>query len=171
MSKRSDAKYFRWLVSQVHADEEREYSELFYQLHHKEFVWIVPNDDNRVQDGLDLRTEYLNGGAPPQSFRTTGVSVLEVLIGLSRRLAFITGGDPYLWAWQLLENIGLHRMWDPMSKRKAELLEETLENLIWRKYDRDGVGGFFPLAWAEEDQTKIELWYQMAAYVNEIHEP
>jgi hypothetical protein len=48
-------------------------------------------------------------------------------------------------------------------------VEEILYALIWRTYDPDGVGGFFPLAWPKEDQTKIEIWYQMNAYAKEIH--
>jgi hypothetical protein len=31
------------------------------------------------------------------------------------------------------------------------------------------MGGLFPLAWTDDDQTQIELWYQMAEYIEEIH--
>jgi hypothetical protein len=96
-------------------------------------------------------------------------SVLEVMIGLSRRLAFYAGGEPEGWAWQLLCNLDLRTFRDPLSRRKASVVAELLHSLIWRTYAPDGTGGFFPLAWPKEDQTKVELWYQMSAYVEEIH--
>jgi hypothetical protein len=48
-------------------------------------------------------------------------------------------------------------------------VEDILDTCIWRTYQPDGQGGFFPLAWPEEDQTKVELWYQIAAYIDELH--
>ena len=58
-------------------------------------------------------------------------------------------------------------MYDPISKRKSIKIDDILDTLIWRTYEYDGIGGFFPLTNAEEDQTKVEIWYQMAAYINE----
>lgn len=139
-------------------------------MHSKEFVWLIPNDDNRIQDGKDLRREFLHDNDDP-GFVTLDqpCSVLEVLVGLSRRISFAAGGSAEGWAWQLLLNLDLERMSDPLSQRKATKVDQILEALIWRTYNPDGTGGFFPLSWPEEDQTKIELWYQMSAYVNEIH--
>jgi hypothetical protein len=89
------------------------------------------------------------------------------LVALSRRLEFIAGGEQDVWAGQLLKNLGLDKMYDPVSARKINQIEDILEALIWRTYERDGKGGFFPLKHTEEDQTKVEIWYQMNAYVNE----
>ena len=30
------------------------------------------------------------------------------------------------------------------------------------------MGGFFPLAFPKEDQTKVEIWYQMSGYLEEL---
>lgn len=165
MTRSPETRYFGWLRRQVYTPEGTDYMDLFAHLHHKEFVWIIPNDDNRVVDALDLRREFL--GEAHQISRH-GVSVLEVLVSLSRRLEFQAQGKAARWAWTLLENLELHKMRDPVSKRKADRIEDILEALIWRTYERDGVGGFFPLAWPQEDQTKVELWYQMSAYINEL---
>lgn len=164
-----EEQYFGWLKSQIAIDYGRETSKtcdgLFAWLHSKEFVWIIPNDDNRVEDGLDLRTEFL-GGAHYEILQN-GVSILEVLVSLSRRLAFNAEGDPTKWAWQLIVNLELHKFADPLTNRDEDKIEETLERLIWRQFHPDGQGSFFPLKVAKEDQTKIELWYQMSAYINE----
>jgi hypothetical protein len=158
--------YLGWLGSQVLIDNGKSYEHLLRILLEKEFVWLIPNDDNRIADGIEVRQEHA---------RETGChydapcGVLEVMIGLSRRLEFMAGGDAVGWAWQLICNLDLQRMSDPIGRRKAIKVEEILQTLVWRNYDPDGSGGFFPLAWPTEDQTKVEVWYQMAAYVEEIH--
>lgn len=159
--------YFRWLTDRVQEDghPRHTYGDLFLMLYNTEFVWIIPNDDNRVMDGLDLRVEFFHRrGAIKRP-----CSVLEVLVGLSRRLAWLAGGSPEGWAWQLLCNLELHTFRDPISQKKAKRVDEILYALIWRTYDVDGYGGFFPLTRPRGDQRQIEIWYQMHAYVKEIH--
>jgi hypothetical protein len=73
-----------------------------------------------------------------------------------------------IWAWKLIKNLKLHNMYDPLTSRKVDIIDEKIEALIWRTYEPDGSGGFFPLKNAKEDQTKVEIWYQMNAYVIEI---
>lgn len=166
--------YLRWLASQIREEEKsKEYWDLFSIMFEKEFAedWLVPNDGNRLVDGLDLRVEF----AHAQHIRVDAMqnlgpcSFLEVLIGLSRRLAFAAGGSAPGWARQLVMNLELDKMSDPLTRRKARQVDDILDNVIRRTYDPDGTGGFFPLAWADEDQTKKELWYQMAAYIDELH--
>jgi len=158
--------YLGWLGSRINCADGRSYQGLLYILLEKEFVWLIPNDDNRIADGLEIRSEFteetgLRYDAP--------CSVLEVIFGLARRLEFMAGGEEAGWAWQLICNLELHKLSDPVGPRKAIRAEEILETLVWRNYNPDGAGGFFPLAWPEADQTKVEIWYQLAAYVEEIH--
>lgn len=171
MTRQLDDEYLEWLKAQVYdGSSSKTYDELLSLLHDKEFVWIIPNDDNRLEDGLDVRNEFLDV-REVHPLLHKGVSVLEVLVGLSRRMAFAAGREPRYWAWQLLGNLGLHRMSDPVGIIKTTTIDEILETLIWRNYEPDGRGGFFPLRHPREDQTKVELWYQMNAYINEIFEP
>jgi hypothetical protein len=177
--KKIDRDYFKWLTSQIEIRNNRSYNELFRRLQDTEFVWIVPNDDNRVYDGLTLRTDFLgeDDGIPVEQILRfpvrygEGASVLEVIIGLSRRLSFNAGGEAPFWAWKLIENLHLGSKFDPLNKRKLEEIDDILERLIWRTYERNGEGGFFPLNWSGDDQRKIEIWYQMNAYMSEIHQP
>lgn len=160
-----DYDYFEWLTEQIHIPNDKSYSELFERMHNLEFVWTVPNDDNRVQDGKDLRYEFLENRRG--KLHLEFVTVLEVLVALSRRVAFTAGGEPRQWAWRLLKNLRLTKCCDPFDDRRATNVEEILENLVWRTYREDGQGGFFPLRQASEDQTKVEIWYQMNLFVNE----
>lgn len=161
-----DYDYYEWLVKQVHIPNGKTYRDLFEQMHNLEFVWTVPNDDNRVQDGVDLRTEFLDGSH--RHLMISGATFLEVLIGISRRLAFTAGGEASYWAWILLKNLRLQKCSDPLTEVKIAKVKDILDAVIWRTYQRDGRGGFFPLQNPAEDQTKVEIWYQLNAYVIEM---
>ena len=162
---KTDYKYYEWLVSQVETPGDRTYNGLFERMHNFEFVWFVPNDDNRHQDGLDLRLEFLNGNAP--TLHLAGATMLEILVSLSRRVAFTAGGDERRWAWKLLKNLKLNKMSDPLTEAKAQRIDDILYAVVWRTYDRNGNGGFFPLKDSLDDQTKVEIWYQLNKYVIE----
>lgn len=161
-----DISYYEWLISQIKTPVERTYNDMFERMHNLEFVWTVPNDNNRVQDGIDLRFEF--AGSDSRKLTLKIVTFLEVLVALSRRVAFVAGGDERVWAWILIKNIGLNKMSDPLTNGRTDKIEEILHTLIWRTYDYDGNGGFFPLKNPEKDQAKVEIWYQMNTYVNEM---
>lgn len=137
-------------------------------LYVKEFVWFVPNDDNRIEDGKDLRIEFVDReeAVADQGWMRLGCSMLELLMGLSRRLAFETDGEPRYWFWEMIDNMGL-RGYTDRSRFTDDSINEILDAIIWRTYSETGEGGIFPLQNPHEDQRKIELWYQMAAYVLE----
>lgn len=163
---RLDVEYYEWLIEQVDIPNGKSYRELFELMHNKEFVWTVPNDDNRVQDGSDLRYEFGNESHPNLALEF--VTMLEVLVSLSRRVAFTAGGRADKWAWRLLKNLRLHKMFDPIPSMKVEIVNDILDEVIWRTYDSSGRGGFFPLNNPMEDQRQVEIWYQMNKYVIEM---
>ena len=160
-----DYDYFEWLVSQIHIPNGKNYNELFEVMHNTEFHWTIPNDDNRIQDGIDLRGYFLDGRK--KEIKLEGATLLEILVSLSKKLAFTASGNPKKWAWKLLKNLRLTKMSDPLTEADVERINDVLDALIWRTYQPNGKGGFFPLQHPEEDQTKVELWYQMNKYVME----
>jgi hypothetical protein len=170
-----DESYFRWLYSQVCDVEEirpsRTYWGLLRQLYVTEFVWIIPNDDNRADDGKDLRAFFAKemglydyAGIIDPVWESLGCSMLELLIGLSRRLSFQAEGEPRVWFWRLIKNANLLLDCDLRKFPRAEI-SEKLDRIIWRKYEYNGHGGLFPLRDSYADQREVELWYQMQAYV------
>jgi len=168
-----DELYLEWLYSQVGSVRERNPSRTYWKilkiLFTKEFVWIVPNDDNRAEDGRDLRQEFLEDhdiqSADPNWTRL-GCSVLELMVGLSRRLSFEDDGEPDAWFWRLMENLGLER-YNDHTLIPERAVDELLNGLIWRTYKHNGAGGFFPLKRTIKDQRGIEIWYQACAYLLE----
>lgn len=168
-----DGLYLTWLYGQVGSVVEknpsRTYWKVLRQLYTTEFVWFIPNDDNRAEDGKGLRQRFLEH----QGIRNVdpnwlhiGCSMLELMISLAERLSFQDGGGPRAWFWQLMENLDLERHNDNTLVPEKQI-ERILNDVVWRTYRRNGRGGFFPLKRAVEDQTKIELWYQMSAYLLE----
>lgn len=175
MSAYLDERYFHWLYGQVCSVEaqnpSRTYVNLLSIMYTKEFVWLVPNDDNRVEDGKDLRYEFLEdiGTTPEERDRLwleLGCSFLEMLIALSRRLSFEAGDSPRVWFWHLIENLELEEFSDRVDISK-EHVDGVLDRVIWRTYEYNGGGGLFPLQYPEQDQRKVELWYQLSDYIVE----
>lgn len=165
--------YFDWLTRQIRIPPQapKSYLEMFSVLYGTQFVWTIPGDDNRAHDGTDLRREFHEQSLIDEPIFVGPASVLEVLVALSRKVAFAAGGESEPWAWELLVNLGLEHFSDPMSGQQREELKARLEELLWRQYNPNGYGGFFPLTHPATDQTQLEIWKQMQAYVNEIDIP
>lgn len=168
-----DDLYLPWLYSQVGGRDVRERNssrthwKLLRQLYTTEFVWIIPNDDNRAEDGKCLREEFAKEKEfdfVDPDWMNIGCSFLEMLVALSRRLSFEGEGTPRVWFWHLLENLGLTNCTDRRRYSSKEV-DEALNDVIWRTYDYDGRGGLFPLRRATRDQRDIEIWYQLSAYL------
>lgn len=169
-----DEQYFRWLYGQVSdvrlRNPSRTYWSLLKLLHTKEFVWIIPNDDNRLEDGRQLRYEFLDAEGIEEvdpHWLDLGCSMLEMLIALSLHLEFEDDSrSAQQWFWQMLQNLDIHKCTD-RHQWSEEDVDEILDNVIWRTYKPNGRGGLFPLKHAHDDQRDVELWYQFNAYLLE----
>lgn len=166
--------YLSWLYKQVIPRRLRAPRKTFHnllgQLHEKEFVWFVANDDNRVEDGRDLRKEFVQetGYDVDPAWLDLGCSFLEMLIGLSRRLAFEMEGEPVEWFWELISNLQLSECNDLPNQFSRDDVDEIMDAVIWRTYAHDGRGGLFPLRYPTRDQREVEIWYQLNAYLLEL---
>lgn len=172
MGRPLDELYLEWLYDQVGAvgtDPSTGHWELLKILATKEFVWIVPNDDNRAEDGRFLRHEFLseqNLKLDDPHWMRLGCDMFELLVGISRRLAFEGDGEPREWFWEMINNLGLYNYRDG-GHIPVGTINEVLDDLIWRTYEPDGRGGLFPLKYPEQDQRDVEIWYQLNAYLLE----
>lgn len=142
------------------------------QLYTKEFVWLIPNDDNRMEDGKELRYEFLDVEGIDQVdplWMDLGCSMLEMLIALSRRASFEYDRlTPVEWFSIFLRNLEIDRCNDAMYDDDiARDIDAIMDRVIYRNYLPSGTGGIFPLKSPSRDQRKVELWYQLAEYVLE----
>lgn len=170
-----DEQYLAWLYARIGSVNEtrksRTYWSLLRYLYSTEFIWLIPNDDNRVEDGRDLRYEFLDevglSGSVDPNWLGMGCSVLEMIMGVAKALGFEDDRTPHHWFWELLLNLGLAGYND--REFNEPHVEEIVSNLIWRTYKPNGEGGLFPLRYPHEDQRQVEIWYQAQAYLIEEH--
>ncbi|MFI5344390.1 MAG: hypothetical protein ACHQUC_09245 [Chlamydiales bacterium] len=171
--------YLDWLCAMIkYKQVNQDYLGLALELHNKEFYSILPNDDNRAIDGMKLRecfaderdidfedTDYLTGPC----------SMLEMMIALSQRMDFVlsdsgSGDRTAKWFWVLIRNLRLniYSRNDLRAKTKRRLNDLILKKLVDRQYEPTGKGGLFPLKNPVEDQRRIEIWYQMMRFIDEM---
>lgn len=176
MSKRTRIKikraYFLWLCEVCGAlDKERVdsggYILLMGALFKREFYWTIEMDENRAEDGKELRSEF---NADISEELNGPCNLLELLIGLARRWYQETRSDgendrskEYFWC--MISNLGLLEYTDECFDE--EKVRKILDIFVDREYCKDGVGGLFPVKDAKKDFREVELWYQLQEYLIE----
>lgn len=164
--------YFIWLSNQVDYAEvptpSLTHNRLLRLLHATEFVWTVSGDDNRAAKGYELRGEFLDEtqsvGEP--HFDSAGTSVLEMLIALAYDIEFQMDECMSDWFWVMLGNLGIADITDADDYDLNEVVD-ILDAFVWRQYESDGAGGLFPLSKISRDETRVEIWYQFHAYLED----
>lgn len=174
------SEYFRYLCDLANVNAEKNsYYLLANTLHKKHFYSIIPNDDNRIGDGKALRTRFVQNSEYIDYESIDGpCTFLEFLIGLAIRMSFTledTDDDAYIGKYfhELLENCGLSEASDDnyySTDFDQDMVDAILDKILERRYKKDGFGGLFPIkTWTknDQDQRKVEIWYQMSRYLNE----
>jgi hypothetical protein len=170
-------KYFPWLSDLIGVNRpEGSYFLLAKVLYEKGFTWFVPNDDNRAFEGRNLREQFCDEMHIDYVYEyfEEKVSMLELIIGLADRCESIMADQDSNvpmedWFWKMLTNAGLDIFKDEdfYDLGGTPAVDIILNKIIDRTYHRDGRGGLFPLKHTRMDQRKVELWYQMSAYLVE----
>jgi hypothetical protein len=174
---RPEELYFRWLADKVRPVGEREgfktYWRLFHYLHLIEFTWCdwIPGDENRAADGQYMRYRYFDETGNPWPDRDEPCSVFEMLVALARRINDdLVELDPRSWSpwfWEMMKNLRLD-LFDDRHWNERQVFR-VLDRFLRRTYKRNGAGGLFPVQ-DPRDQRRIEIWYQMNQYLNEMAE-
>lgn len=172
--------YFNWLLN-ILGDYGRNYSILCNILHEIEFYWTVNNDDNRENDGKNLREMF----EKTMSIAEIDIipdalcgpcSVLEMMIALSSRIEADITYDPdepdrtVMWFKTMVSNLGLDDCCDEnfnFDNHLEDKIYKKINKMLDRKYDFYGNGGLWPLKFTKIDQRKVEIWYQMCSYLEE----
>lgn len=165
-----DDRYLTWLYGQISDAKIRKgsktYWDLLKQMHSTEFRDFFPNDENRAADGKELRVQWVceTQEAPEDEWLALPCSFLELLLGLAKRLTYQAEMTQEYWFWQLLKNMDFDGYHD-RSGYSRNFVNRRMRVVNDRLYDHMGNGGLFPLRNPSEDQTKVDLWYQMMAYI------
>jgi hypothetical protein len=169
--------YYSWLCDLINVNQrDKSYWLLANALYRKDFVWTVPNDDNRSYEGKNLRERFCDERGIEYYYDAfpSECSMLELIIALAYRCEEIMVDqmdrmEMIDWFWRILANVGLEKFTDDefYELHGQVLVDEILNKIIDRTYLRSGKGGLFPLKFPKKDQRKVELWYQMNTYLVE----
>ena len=169
--------YFQWLCKKIGIPSKRAYIHLAAELHSLIFQPgnAIATDANRANDGLHLRVQFIERYGMRGSSESRGpCTMLEFLIGLAGRMAFIMGeeGNPLhtsYYFWQMIINLRLMKLSDEkFEELNGEFfVQEAVDRVLFRTYEADGRGGLFPLKDPKKDQRTVEIWYQMQEWLLE----
>ena len=174
-----NSEYFEWLCSLVRDSKPLKnvsYKKLLWYLHSVEFVYTIPMDGNRYEDGIGLRYRfgYEHGVEDPVIASCLDInpcSVLEMMVALAFRCEEHIMYNPKngnmagRWFWMFIKNLGLDDMHD--SRFDSEQADSVMERFINRNYTHDGEGGLVYIPNCQYDLRDMEIWYQMMRYLSE----
>ena len=171
--------YFEWLYDWVSKDRyhpDISYRKLLMKLHDTEFTYTIQKDQNRAEDGENLRYRFAKSDIidEPVDYILECLagpcSVLEMMIALANRCEEDYMDDPAYgdrtrqWFWGMIVNLNLGSMYDTWYDKNY--VEKALYKFLNRKYDRDGRGGLFRIRNSTVDMRKVEIWYQMCYFLD-----
>lgn len=181
--------YFEWLFNLVceHRYPKPIYRKLLMRLYDTEFRYSIRRDQNRAEDGEDLRYRFALAknydvpatvadlGRPSEILElmtTRSCSVLEMMIALAIRCEECIMDDPSYgdrmsqWFWNMIVNMGLGPMTDEMYD--DAYVTSVIQRFLDREYEPDGRGGLFRIRNCEVDLRGVEIWYQLCWYLDTI---
>lgn len=169
---RLPGQYFIWLYKQVcavrDAGSPHSYTYVCEIMHQIPFKVLVPLDENRQADAFELRNVFMR--SRQGNFFEREASIFEVLVALAKRASVMVEQDMQFWFNIFLANLKLDHLSDPYCSSLTAANRRIVNNLRKfnnRRYTPRGTGGLFPLVKPLADQRRVELWYQMGAYMNE----
>lgn len=169
--------YFEWIYDLMCKDRFAKnitYRKLFTFLHDAEFVYLIPNDENRAADGISLRYRYsLIRDREDLEYCLAGpCSVLEMMVALAIRCEETIMFDPEKgdrtaqWFWCMIASLGLNSMND--DNYNEWLVNDVITRFLNREYDYDGKGSLFTIRGWNRDARDAEIWHQLMAYLNTL---
>ena len=171
--------YLDWLYCKIEEKKSYNFKEFIFEIDAVEFHCLIPNDDNRAEDGLQLRNQFADEQDYdlPDDALSGPCTVLEMLIALATRMDFILF-DPAknrripMWFWLFINNLKLQKYVnnEEDATRKKKFNWIVLNKFAKREYQADGRGGLFPLNSPDSDQRNVEIWYQMMDYIGENYD-
>lgn len=171
--------YFEWLyrlMCGTRYPKHISYRRLLMHLHIIDFRFTIPLDENRAENGINMRYRYaLFNGYEERADRIMRIldgpcSVLEMMVALAIHCEEDIMDDPEYgdrttqWFWGMIGNLGLGSMTD--DHYDEEYVNYVIERLLDRKYKPNGEGGLFTIYNCKKDLRKVEIWRQLGMYLN-----
>lgn len=169
--------YFEWMFNLVCEDrfsKDISYRKLLTYLHEKEFIPSLPRDENRAEDGMDLRYRFaiLHCYEDELYYLDGPCSMLEMMVALALRCEESIMDDPAMgnrtgqWFWGMIANLGLGDMVD--ERFDIHRADRIINRFLRRDYEPNGKGGLFTVRNCKRDLRNVEIWYQLCWYLDTI---
>lgn len=145
------------------------YSELASVWDELDFVWYIPEDEDKAIQALRMRDEYCYETGMP-SPRQAPASFLEVFVSITDTLTAMLYQDRESFTKSILLNLGARSFSDD-GRLPSEIHEEALiiaERVMYRTYSRNGTGGLFRIPGV--DTLEMPLTTQMIQWAN-LYDP
>ena len=160
-------RYLQWLYNFI--GNYSGYTKLLEYLYQVDYIWIIPMDENRANDGLNLRNRFcdlyhLDGSQLENIFGSKPCSMLEMMIALSIRIEDDFMGTENSnniprWFWSMIHSLGLQFNRDEhFSQEKADSI---ILQFIEHRYSSDGRGSLFYVPMRNVDFRNLQIWDQM----------
>ena len=169
--------YFEWMHDMMcgrRYSGEHSFRSLLSYLHDTEFVYSIPNDGDRADEGIYLRYKFaIRNNIPDYEDYLYGpCSILEMMVALAIHCEenimdnTALGDRTAQWFWGMVTNLGLGSMTD--SRFDIQYVEETIAIFLNRDYEPDGRGGLFRVRNCDCDLRTVSIWRQMSWYLGSI---
>ena len=158
--------YASWLIKRGCLEN---YSELASVWDELDFVWYIPEDEDKAIQALRMRDEYCYETGMP-SPRQAPASFLEVFVSITDSLTAMLYQDRESFTKSILLNVGARSFSDD-GRPPSEIRKEALiiaERVMYRTYSRNGTGGLFRIPGA--DTLEMPLTTQMIQWAN-LYDP
>jgi hypothetical protein len=173
----SDSRDYRdWLISLVN-DRRADYTHLLRELYTIEFYSLIDYDEDRGKDGMMLREEWYDGTESVRgkvSLDFGVANVLEVLIGIAKRMEFQLFGTQYYddcgyinIFWDLIGNLGLEGIYGDVSRDIFDEIRSKVTHFLDRDYFCHKSCNIFVFENTPKNLKKLNIWTQMAIYFRE----
>lgn len=172
--------YFEWLKNDAFSKktDRTQYEGCLRVLHDIPFYWTIWSDENRAGDALSFRqNDFLEFqddlGHLDQvwlgQWAMATPSVLEVLLGMSRRWSFYFDQPVSYFFDHMFKNMGLHYFPGKIiPSASQERIRAICDEWMARQFQPNGAGSPFPVnnqrALDIVDMRTVEIWGQMNAY-------
>lgn len=173
--------YFEWMYREMRGSrfpESVTHRKLFTRLHKTIFTYLFEKDENRADDGINLRRRFaLIFYGEEHSDRITRelsgpCSVLEMIMALAVRCEETIMDDPSYgnrttqWFWRMLGNLGLGTMSD--DRYEEDIVDYAIRRFLTRDYEPDGKGNIFYIRNYQYDMRREDIWHQLLWYLDDL---
>lgn len=158
--------YTSWLIKRGCLEN---YSELASVWDALDFVWYIPEDEDKAIQALRMRDEYCYETGMP-SPRQAPASFLEVFVSITDTLTAMLYRDRESFTKSIMLNVGARSYSDDMCP-PSDIYEEALniaERVMYRTYSRNGTGGLFRIPGV--NTLEMPLTTQMIQWAN-LYDP